>query len=177
MKQWKQSVQTTANASVCIPSTMYIFSFFSKQEKFKLTLCWTYLFLVMARWALNLLTFHKKSEINLEFTENILCIVITIHRLILFSKLAIFEQRRDSCWVIIVWIISQESIHEVMQSKLAQMKIVTSLFTVKCCLALDVFVSEVISPSEMTFHLVCWTNEVTWQKWLQWSSCAFVCKT
>ena len=37
-----------------------------------------------------------------------------------------------------------------------------------------VFVSEEISPREMTFYLASWTSEVTWQKLLQWISCVFV---
>ena len=37
-------------------------------------------------------------------------------------------------------------------------------------------VSEVISLREIIFHLASWDNKVTWQKWLQWSPCAFVCK-
>ena len=32
----------------------------------------------------------------------------------------------------------------------------------------------VISPREMTFQLASWTNEVTWQTWLNWSLCALV---
>ena len=41
---------------------------------------------------------------------------------------------------------------------------------------MEVFVSEEISPREVKFHLVYWTDEVTWQKLLQWSSFVFVCK-
>ena len=31
------------------------------------------------------------------------------------------------------------------------------------------------SPREVVFHLVQFSDEVTGQKWSQWSSCAFVC--
>ena len=39
-----------------------------------------------------------------------------------------------------------------------------------------VFVSEEISPREMTFHLASCTSKVPWQKLVQCFSCVFVCK-